>query len=225
MQRHFHEDLRALTGRVGDMGILVEGRVHAGLIALMERRPEVAVDVVSGDDAVNHVELEIDDLCIRFLATQSPVASDLRLVRSIIKVITDLERIGDRTVNMAQAIISLSNSPPLRPVLDVSILGETAVAMVHDSVLAFTTQDVELAHTVLTREDRADSMRDSIFRVLMTYMMADTGAIERALGLMQVSRCLERIADHATNIAEETVFVAEGRVIRHQPTPVTSART
>jgi phosphate transport system protein len=215
MQRHFHEDLRTLTGRVGDMGTLVEGRVHAALIALMERRPEVAVDVVSGDDAVNQAELEIDDLCIRFLATQSPVASDLRLVRSIIKVITDLERIGDRTVNMAQAVVSLSSRPPLRPVLDVSILGETSLGMLHDSVVAFTTQDVELAHTVLAREDRADSMRDSIFRVLMTYMMADTAAIERALGLMQVSRCLERIADHATNIAEETVFVAEGRVIRH----------
>ena len=215
MQRHFHEDLRTLTGRVGDMGTLVEGRVHAALIALMERRPEVAVDVVSGDDAVNQAELEIDDLCIRFLATQSPVASDLRLVRSIIKVITDLERIGDRAVNMAQAVVSLSSRPPLRPVLDVSILGETSVGMLHDSVLAFTTQDLELAHTVLAREDRADSMRDSIFRVLMTYMMADTAAIERALGLMQVSRCLERIADHATNIAEETVFVVEGRVIRH----------
>ena len=143
-----------LTSRVGDMGTLVEGRVHASLIALMERRPEVAVDVVSGDDAVNQLELEIDDLCIRFLATQGPVASDLRLVRSIIKVITDLERVGDRTVNMAQAIISLSSRPPLRPVLDVSILGETAVDMLHDSVVAFTTQDVEMAHTVLAREDR-----------------------------------------------------------------------
>ena len=224
MQRHFHEDLRTLTGRVGEMGTLVEGRVHAGLIALMERRPEVAVDVVSGDDAVNQAELEIDDLCIRFLATQSPVASDLRLVRSIIKVITDLERIGDRTVNMAQAVVSLSSRPPLRPVLDVSILGETSVGMLHDSVLAFTTQDVELAHTVLAREDRADSMRDSIFRVLMTYMMADTAAIERALGLMQVSRCLERIADHATNIAEETVFVAEGRVIRHAVNALNGAK-
>ena len=218
MQRHFHEDLRALTGRVGEMGALVEGRVHAPLTALMERRPELAVDVVSGDDAVNQLELEIDDLCIRFLATQAPVASDLRLVRSIIKVITDLERIGDRAVNMAQAIISLSSHPPLRPVLDVSILGETAVGMLHDAVLAFTTQDVEKAQSVLAREDRADSMRDSIFRVLMTYMMADTAAIERALGLMQVSRCLERIADHATNIAEETVFVVEGRVIRHAAT-------
>ena len=115
---------------------------------------------------------------------------------------------------MALAVVSLSGRPPLRPVLDVSILGETSVGMLHDSVLAFTMQDVELAHTVLAREDRADSMRDSIFRVLMTYMMADT-ADERALGLMQVSRCLERIADHATDIAEETVFVVEGRVIRH----------
>ena len=133
----------------------------------------------------------------------------------MIKVITDLERVGDQAVNMAQAIIAFLTKPPLRPILDVAVLGETAVEMLHDSVNAFVTQDVVLGQAVLDRDAKADDLRDSIFRVLLTHMMADPGAIERALGLIIVSRCLERIADHATNIAEETVFVAEGRVIRH----------
>jgi phosphate transport system protein len=215
MERHFHEELRALTNRVGDMGALVESRTRDAMTALMERRSDLAVEVASGDGPVNQLELEIDNMCIKFLATQGPVASDLRLVRSVLKVITDLERIGDQTVNMAHTLISLLTRPPLRPVLDVSILGETAVAMLHDSVKGFVTQDVALGQSVLDREDRADSLRDSIFRVLMTHMMADPGAIERALGLILVGKCLERIADHATNIAEETVFVVEGRVIKH----------
>ena len=105
--------------------------------------------------------------------------------------------------------------PPLRPILDVSLLGETALQMLHDGITSFVTEDVALGQSVLERDDRADALRDSIFRVLLTLMMADPGVIERALGLILVSRCLERIADHATNIAEETTFAVEGRVIRH----------
>jgi phosphate transport system protein len=215
MERHFHDELRALTTRVADLGALVESRTRDALTALMEVRSDLAVQVASGDAPVNQLELEIDDLCIRFLATQSPVASDLRLVRSVLKVITDLERVGDQAVNMSHAIIRLLGHPALRPILDVSLLGETAVQMLRDSVRAFVTQDVSLGQSVLERDDRADALRDSIFRVLLTHMMADPGAIERALGLILVSRCLERIADHATNIAEETTFAVEGRVIRH----------
>lgn len=215
MERHFHEELRALTSRVADLGALVESRTRDALTALAERRSDLAVQVASGDAAVNQLELEIDDLCIKFLATQSPVASDLRLVRSVLKAITDLERVGDQAVNMGHSIMGLLTQPPLRPILDVGLLGETAVQMLHDSVTAFVTQDVALGQSVLERDDRADALRDSIFRVLLTHMMADPGAIERALGLILVSRCLERIADHATNIAEETTFAVEGRVIRH----------
>ena len=215
MERHSHEELRALTARVADLGTLVESRTRDALTALVERRSDLAVQVASSDPAVNQLELEIDDWCIRFLATQSPVASDLRLVRSVLKVITDLERVGDQAVNMAQTTIGLLVMPPLRPVLDIRTLGETALQMLNDSVRAFVTQDVGLGQTVLERDDRADALRDSIFRVLLTHMMADPGVIERALGLIIISRCLERIADHATNIAEETAFAAEGRVLRH----------
>jgi phosphate transport system protein len=215
MERHFHEDLRALTARLTEMGALVESRTRDAITALVQRQPDLAVAVASGDAAVNDYELQVDDLCIKFLALQTPVASDLRLVRSIIKVNTDLERVGDQAVNIAQAVIRLLTLPPLRPTVDVGLLGETASAMLHDSLQAFVTQDVRLAQRVLERDDQADGLRDSIFRVLLTHMMADPGVIERALGLILVSRSLERIADHSTNIAEELIFAVEGRVVRH----------
>jgi phosphate transport system protein len=215
MQRHFHEDLQALTGRLTAMGELVESRVRDALAALLHRQSDLAVKVATGDAAVNELELEVDDLCIKFLALQNPVASDLRLVRSIIKVNTDLERVGDQAVNIAQGVIRILAQPLLRPTLDVARLGETAVSMLHDSLRSFVQQDVALAQSVLGRDDEADELRDGIFRVLLTHMMADPGVIERALGLILVSRCLERIADHATNIAEEVIFVVEGRVVRH----------
>jgi phosphate transport system protein len=216
MERHFHEDLRRLTSRVGDMGALVESRTRDAMTALLERRADLAVQVASGDADVNDLELEIDDMCMRFLATQGPLAADLRLVRSVIRVITDLERIGDQAVNMAHTILGLLNKPPLKPVFDVGNLGDTALQMLRESVQSFVTQDVSLGHAVLDREEKADALRDSLFRVLLTHMMSDPAAIERALGLLLLSRSLERIADHATNIAEETEFVAEGRVIRHR---------
>jgi phosphate transport system protein len=215
MERHFHEDLRALTGRLTVMGELVESRVRDAMAALLQRQPDLAVKVATGDAAVNELELEVDDLCIKFLALQNPVASDLRLVRSMIKVNTDLERVGDQAVNIAQGVTALLERPLLRPAFDVARLGEIAVAMLHDSLRAFVEQDVALAQGVLGRDDEADSLRDGLFRVLLTHMMSDPAAIERALGLILVSRCLERVADHATNIAEEAIFVVEGRVVRH----------
>jgi phosphate transport system protein len=216
MQRHFHHDLRHLSERLTVMGELVESRTRDVLSALLQRRADLAVSVATGDAEVNELELEVDDLCIKFLALQNPVASDLRLVRSIIKVNTDLERVGDQAVNIAQAVIRLLSLPPMRPIVDVALLGETAVGMLHDSLRAFVEQDVSVAQSVLERDDQADELRDSIFRVLLTHMMADPGVIERALGLILVSRCLERIGDHATNIAEEIIFVVEGRVVRHR---------
>jgi phosphate transport system protein len=215
MQRHSHDDLRALAGKLTAMGGLVESRVKDAMAALIQRQADLAVRVASGDAAVNDIELEVDDLCMKFLALQSPVTSDLRLVRSIIKVNTDLERVGDQAVNIAQSVLRLVALPPLRPTLEIGLLGDTAIGMLHDSLTAFVTQDVANARSVLERDDMADELRDSIFRILLTHMMADPGVIERALGLILVSRSLERIADHATNIAEELIFVVEGRVVRH----------
>lgn len=215
MERHFHEELRALNQKIATMGELVEGRTRDAVRALIERREDLAEAVATGDHEINELELDVDDLTLRLLALQHPVASDLRHVRSAIKVNTDLERIGDQAVNIAEASLRLIAMPPLRPIIDVGRLSEVAVAMLHDAMTAFLEQDVPRARAVLARDDEADAIRDTIFRVLLTHMMADPGTVERALGLILVSRALERVADHATNIAEDLIFVVEGRVIRH----------
>jgi phosphate transport system protein len=217
MERPFREELRVLTDKLAAMGALVESRVRDGLAALLEHRADLAVLVASGDSAVNDLELEVDDMCLRLLALQGPVASDLRRIRSIIKANTDLERVGDQAVNIAQVVIGLLERPPLRPTFDIARLGEVAIGMLHDSLLAFTGNDAALARAVLGRDDEADAIRDSVFRVLLTHMMADPGTVERALGLILISRSLERVADHATNIAEDLIFLVEGRNVRHRP--------
>lgn len=131
-----------------------------------------------------------------------------------LKANTDLERVGDQAVNIAQTALGLLAVPPLKPTLEVGRLGDVALAMLHDSMTAFVENDVSLARSVLLRDDEADGLRDTIFRVLLTHMMADPGTVERALGLILVSRALERIADHATNIAEDLIFLVEGRIVR-----------
>jgi phosphate transport system protein len=214
MQRHFHEELALLNQKIVTMGRLVEARTRAAVSALLEHRADRAEAVATGDHDVNELELEIDDLTLRLLALQHPVASDLRHVRSAIKVNTDLERIGDQAVNIGEAALRLIPLPPLRPILDVGRLADVAGSMVHDAIRAYAEQDVVRARMVLERDDEADRLRDTIFRVLLTHMMADPGTVERALGLVLVSRALERIADHATNIAEDVIFVVEGRVVR-----------
>jgi phosphate transport system protein len=214
MERQFHEELRELNQKIGAMGELVGSRTREAMRALVERREELAEAVATGDQEVNDLESEIDDLTLRLLALQNPVASDLRHVRSAIKVNTDLERIGDQAVNIAEAALRLISLPPLRPLIDVSRLSEMVLTMLDDAIKAFIEQDVPRARAVLACDDDADATRDTIFRVLLTHMMADPGTVERALGLILVSRALERIGDHATNIAEDLIFLVEGRVVR-----------
>jgi phosphate transport system protein len=215
MERHFHEQLRALEEKLEKMGALVQSRVREAMRALVERREDLAIAVAGGDEAVNELELDVDDLSLQMLALQHPVASDLRHVRSAIKVNTDLERIGDQAVNIADYALRLMHVPPLKPVFDVDRLAAHALRMLDDAMKAFATKDANLARSVIVRDADADDMRDAIFRVLLTHIMADPGTVERALGLIFVSRALERVADHATNIAEDVIFLVEGRVVRH----------
>jgi phosphate transport system protein len=215
MESHFHEELRHLTGRLAAMGTLVEGRARDAMDALVHRRADLAAEVASGDGAVNDMEVEVDDLCLKLLALQHPVASDLRRVRSIIKVNGDLERIGDQAVNISQAAIDLLDTPPFTTLLEISALGDVAITMLHDAMRAFVEENAGLAHAVLERDNEADTMRDNIFRVLLTHMMADSATVKRGLALVLVSRSLERIADHATNVAEDLIFIVEGRDVRH----------
>ena len=213
--RHFEVELQTLKNRLLEMGALVEERVHVAMQALMERRLDAAEGVVAGDADVNELQIEIDDRCLKLLALQNPMASDLRLITAAMKITADLERIGDQAVNIAENAVKVVAAPPLRPLIDLPRMAGLAEAMTRDSLDAFVRRDAGLAREILARDDEVDQLKDQIFRVLLTYMMADPGTIERALALILVSRNLERIADHATNIAEDVIFVVEAKDVRH----------
>jgi phosphate transport system protein len=213
--RHFELELQGLKKRLLAMGALVEERVHGAMRALMERRVDAAEAIIAGDGEVNDLQIEIDDRCLKLLALQNPMASDLRLITAAIKINADLERIGDQAVNIAENAVKVAAAPPLRPIIDLPRMAEMAEAMTRDSLDAFVRRDAALARDILARDDGVDQLKDQMFRVLLTHMMADPGTIERALGLILVSRNLERIADHATNIAEDVIFVVEAKDVRH----------
>jgi phosphate transport system protein len=214
-RHHFETDLQALKKRLLNMGALVEERVHGSIQALMERNLEAAEAIAHGDEEVNALQIEIDDRCLKLLALQQPMASDLRLITSAMKINADLERIGDQAVNIAENALQMLDAPPLKPIIDLPRMAEMAEHMTRDSLDAFVRRDSTLARQVLGQDDEVDNLKDTIFRVLLTYMMADPGTIERALSLILISRNLERIADHATNIAEDVIFLVEARDVRH----------
>jgi phosphate transport system protein len=214
-RHHFEDDLRTLKNRLLSMGALVEERARQAVQALMERRLELAEEVIAGDQEVNDLQIEIDDRCLKLLALQQPMASDLRLITAAMKINADLERIGDQAVNIAENAAQLLAHPPLKPWLDLPRMAEMAQQMTRDALDAFVRRDPALARNVLERDDEVDQLKDQNFRVLLTYMMADPGTIERALALILVARNLERIADHATNIAEDVIFLVEAKDVRH----------
>jgi phosphate transport system protein len=214
-RHHFETDLQALKNRLLNMGAMVEERVHGAIQALMERNLEGAEAIAHGDEEVNALQIEIDDRCLKLLALQQPMASDLRLITAAMKINADLERIGDQAVNIAEQAVRILAHPPLKPMIDLPRMAQIAEKMTRESLDAFVRKDAKLARAILARDDEVDQLKDQVFRVLLTYMMADPGTIERALGLILVSRHLERIADHATNIAEDVIFVVEAKDVRH----------
>jgi phosphate transport system protein len=215
MDRHFHEELRDVQKRFSEMGALVQSRARDAVAALSTRDADLAAQVTSGDAAVNGMELEVDDLCFRALALHQPVASDLRFLRSVIKANTDLERVGDQAVNIAEAAIDLIDLRPMDAEGEVASLADLALAMLDESLRAFADGDAGRARHVITRDDLADAMRDALIHTLVARMKADRDIVQHAQGLILVSRGLERIADHATNIAEVLIFIVEGRDVRH----------
>jgi phosphate transport system protein len=214
-RHHFEADLQALRNRLLTMGGLVEERVHRAVHALVHRGEEDAQRVIATDKEVNDLQMDIDDRCLRLLATQTPLAVDLRLITSAMKINADLERIGDQAVNIAESALVLIPQPPLKPLIDIPRMAQVAEKMIRDALDAFVKRDAELAREVLRRDDEVDELKDQVFRELLTYMMADPGTIQRALSLILISRNLERIADHATNIAEDVIFIAEAKDVRH----------
>jgi len=214
-RHHFEAELQGLRNQLLTMGGLVEDRVHRAIHALIHRREEEARRIIATDKDINDLQIDIDDRCLRLLATQTPLAVDLRLITSAMKINADLERVGDQAVNIAESVLVLIPQPPLKPLIDIPRMAAIAEKMIRDALDAFVQKDAELARDVLRRDDEVDGLKDQLFRELLTYMMADPGTIQRALSLILISRNLERIADHATNIAEDVIFIAEAKDVRH----------
>jgi phosphate transport system protein len=215
MERHFHEQLSQLKQRLLEMGGLAEERVQIAIQGLIERDVALMERVVGGDADLNRLHVEIDDRCFKLLALHQPVAGDLRTIVAAVKINNDLERVGDLAVNIAEAGQRYVTHPPVKPLIDIPRMADLAGAMFHDSLDAFVSLDVTAAQTVLDRDDLLDDLKDQVFRDLLTYMIGDPRTIEPGLDLVLVSRHLERVGDHATNIAEDVIFIAAARDVRH----------
>jgi phosphate transport system protein len=215
MQRHFHEELEALKQTLLAMGGICEDQIRRVMRALLERDDVLAQEVVERDSQVNAYDVEIDETCVNLLALHQPTAGDLRFITTAMKIVTDLERIGDQAVNIARRVIELNREPQLKPYIDLPRMAELAQAMVKESLDAFVARDTELARRVCAADAEVDALKEQLFRELLTFMMQDARTIARAIRLILVSRFLERVADHATNIAEMVVYMVEGKMVRH----------
>jgi len=215
MQRHFHDELEALKQTLLAMGGLVEDQIRRVMRALMDRDDTLAQEVIERDRQVNAYDVEVDETCVNLLALHQPAAGDLRFITTAMKIVTDLERIGDQAVNIAQRALELNREPQLKPYIDLPRMAERAQAMVKDSLDAFVTRDTGLARRVCAADAEVDGLKEQIFRELLTYMMQDPRTTPRAIRLILISRFLERVADHATNIAEMVVYMVEGKMVRH----------
>jgi len=198
------------------MGRLAESMIQMALRTLIERREDMVGEILRKEEEVNELQMEIDDRAVKLTALQQPVGEDVRFLFMASRIATELERIGDQAVNICQNVHHVIQAPPLKPLVDLPRMGEIAEAMVRHSIDSLVAKDCALANVVLDEEKEVDAYRDHIFRVLLTYMMADPGTIQRALALILISRNLERVGDHATNIAEEVIYLAEGREVRHR---------
>jgi phosphate transport system protein len=213
--RHFQEELDQLKARLLAMGGLAEERVRVAMSALVRRDPDELNLVLQGDEPINQLHVEIDGRAFTLLALHQPMASDLRVIVAAIKINGDLERVGDMAVNIAQAAHRYLLLPPVKPLLDLPRMAEIAQGMLRDALDSFVKKDLALAQSVLDRDDRLDELKTQIFRELLTYMLEDPTKIEASLALILVSRHLERIGDHATNIAEDIIFMVSARDVRH----------
>ena len=214
-ERHFHQELGGLKNNLLKMAGLVERAIANSIAALIDRDSSRAKEVIAGDDAINDLENTIDEQCVRLLALQQPMAVDLRLITVALKIVKDLERMGDQAVNIAERVCSLNEEPQLKPYIDLPHMARIAQQMVKDSLDSFVTGNAELAREICTRDDLVDALNNQIFRELLTYMMSDPTTITRAVHLIIIGRCLERIADHATNVAESVVYMVQARNIKH----------
>jgi len=214
--RNFDEQMQELLQKLLLMGRLAESMIQTALRILIERNEALSAEVIEKEKEVNELQIEIDDGVVKLTALQQPMGTDVRFLFMASRIATELERIGDQAINIIQKTPSILKSPSLRPLVDLPMMGEIVEKMVRNSLEALVERDCSLANLVLEDEKKVDAYRDKIFRVLLTYMMADPGTIERGLALILISRHLERVGDHATNIAEEVIYLVEGREVRHR---------
>lgn len=213
--RHFQSDLDALKERLLAMGGLAEERVRESVRGVVERDHAAIDAVLAGDEPINDLHMEIDDRCFKLLALHQPMAADLRVIVAAVKINTDLERVGDLAVNIAEAGKRYLQHPPVKPLIDIPRMGDLAQKMLRDALDAFVRRDMVLAEAVLAADDTLDELKTQIFRELLTYMLQAPQTIEPALDLILMSRHLERIGDHATNVAEDVIFILSARDVRH----------
>jgi phosphate transport system protein len=213
--RHFQDELEQLKTRLLEMGGIAEEQVRTAVRGLVDRDYGLIDQVLVGDDPLNSLHIEIDNRCFTLLALYQPMAADLRTIVAAVKINTDLERVGDLAVNIAEAARRYASHPPVKKLIDIPRMATIAQTMLRDALDAFVRRDTDLAQQVLNEDDRLDSLKTQIFRELLTYMLQDPSTIEPALDLILISRHLERIGDHATNVAEDVIFIVSARDVRH----------
>jgi len=215
MERHFERDLEELKERLLWMGSLAERAVHQAVHSVLQADEGLAQRVIEEEPAINEMQIEIDERVLRLLALYQLMAADLRFALAVTRINADLESIADQAVNIAQSALRIVRHPQVKPYIDLPRMGDLAGEMVRDSLNAFVRRDVELARSVLPRDDQMDHLRDQMFRELLTYMMSNSAVVFPAFELILVAKNLERIGDHATNIAEDVIYMVAGRDVRH----------
>jgi len=218
MQRHFDEELKTLKEKILHMGAMVETQIANSIKALVERDSDLAKRTIENDHRVNAMDVDIDDDSVRLIALHQPMAKDLRFITTAMKISTELERMSDLAENIAERAIELNEEPQLKPYIDIPRMAEHAQRMVKESLDAFVNRNVEQAWKVIRDDDFIDELTHQIFRELVSFMLEDQHTIARAIRITFISKYLERIADHATNIAELVVYLVEGKIIRHTDT-------
>ena len=216
MKRHFSEELAGLHEKVMRMGGLAEQMTRRSVQALVERKEDLLGEVRAMENQVNQLHIDIDEACLEIIALRQPAAKDLRFIAAAMKINTDLERIGDQAINIVQRAESLLSVPLLKPLIDIPRMAAIAEEMLKESLDAFVNGDADLAYANILKDDSVDQLKDQVFRELLTYMMADPKTIPTAMDLLLVSRHLERVADHATNICEDVIFMVKGKDVRHK---------
>jgi phosphate transport system protein len=213
--RHFDEQLDELFKRIVMMGSIVEQMIQYALRIYSERNESLSSDVFRLEEKVNAIQVEVDESAIRLTTLQQPVARDARFLFMASRIGGELERIGDQAINICQNSHHALGGAPIAPLVDLRIMGDIAQSMLRDSLAAMTQRDCTLADAVLVQEEQVDAFRDQIFRVLLTYMMSDPRTIQQCISMILIARNLERIGDHATNVAEEVIYWIQGRDVRH----------